>query len=225
MHGAAEISPSDQQFHLFEGWYQGWTLIALRNMCYRPQTMIIMQRTFTAAHSFTDNKATFHCHATMGSWTQWDRMFLFPSHFSVLVPSFLQQVWCRQPVHHRMARSQHRSGCDESLTSCRSVRSRCLCMLADWQRTKLDRKWNSDFLWVWLVHNSRSNFKELFVALGLSNNLLEFYRHYYTPLYYFVSTSFDYLGDGQAAQVAPLHVTSYSLLGRTLRDSRARWKI
>lgn len=47
--------------------------------------MIIMQRTFTAAHSFTDNKATFHCNVTMGSWTQRDRMFLFPSHFSVLL--------------------------------------------------------------------------------------------------------------------------------------------
>lgn len=57
----------------------------------------------------------------------------------------------------------------------------------------------------------QGNFKELFVALGLSNDLLELYRH-----------SFDYLGDGQA-EVSPLHVTSYSLVGRTLRDSRARW--
>lgn len=37
-----------------------------------------------------------------------------------------------------------------------------------------------------------------------------------------VSTSFNYLGHDQAAQVATSHFTSCRLVGRILRDSRAR---
>lgn len=76
--------------------------------------MIVMRRTFAAAHSFTDNKAT----SGARPWALWhDKIAYFLSqHISLF--SFL--LFC------------DRSGVDSLQTSCRPVRSRGLCALADW---------------------------------------------------------------------------------------------